>query len=201
MGFCSSTNGGVNFTAPIRVIAYTGIRQYNSVLGDDENPNFNMTRVNDFPSMAVDKSNGPRSGRIYVAFAARENGTGKAIIQVSWSDNQGTSWSAPLTVSIPNGTQSWFPWITVDASTGLIYVVYYSFDQPTGFSTNTYVATSNDGGATFSNQKVSSVAHTTATIQPFLYGYAGDTLVLLPMAGRLILPGWITEQANGKIML
>lgn len=174
LGFCSSLNGGANFSAPLRVINYTGIRQFNNVTNDDKNPNFNMTRVNDFPSMAVDKSNGSHRGRIYVALPVRQNGNGKAIIQVSFSDNKGVTWSTPVTVSISNGRQNWLPWISVDAATGLVYIVYYSFDQSSGNSTNTYVATSSDGGTTYTNQKVSSVSHITSSISPYASGYAGD---------------------------
>jgi hypothetical protein len=67
LGFCSSTDGGINFLAARRVINYVGIRQFNFTTQDDENPNFNNIRVNDFPSMAVDKTNGSFRGRIYVA--------------------------------------------------------------------------------------------------------------------------------------
>ncbi|MBS1576925.1 MAG: exo-alpha-sialidase [Bacteroidetes bacterium] len=157
LGFSRSLNGGITFTAAQRVINYTGIRQFNATKGDDENPLFNGIRVNDFPAMAIDKSTGTHRGRIYVVMPLRQNGNGKAVVQVNFSDNQGTSWSTGVVVSIANATQSFFPWISVDASTGLVYVIYYAFDQATGFSTNTYVATSTDGGATFTNQKVSSV--------------------------------------------
>ena len=168
LGFCSSTDGGLAFSATRRVLNYVGIRQYNASIGDDENPNFNGIRVNDFPSMSVDKTNGSFRGRIYVAVPVRQNGNGKAIIQVSFSNDQGANWSVPLTVSIANATQSFFPWISVDPVTGFIYVVYYAFDQTSGFSTNTYVATSNNGGVSYSNRKESSVSHMRTDISPVL---------------------------------
>lgn len=117
--------------------------------------------------MAVDKSNGTRRGRIYVTYAAKQNGTGKAVIYIRWSDNQGTSWSTAKEISISNGRQNWFPWMAVDDSNGSVYVAYLSLDATTGFSTNTYAAVSNDGGATFTNQRVSNVAHITAPIAEF----------------------------------
>ena len=184
LGFCRSVNGGVNFTSDQRVISYTGIRAYNTITGHEENPLFGGTRVNDFPAMAVDKSNGVRRGRIYVVAPVKENGNGKAIIQISWSDNQGTTWSLPKTVSIANGRQNWFPWITVDATNGNIYVIYYSLDAANGFSTNTYVAISNDAGATFINQRVSDAAHITAPIMEFQQGYAGDYIGITSHSGR-----------------
>ncbi len=158
IGFVKSTNGGVSFTAPTVPIHYVGIRTF---AGGD--PAFNYTRVNDFPSMAVDKSTAHK-GRIYIVFAAKENGNGKAVVQITWSDNTGSTWTTPKTISIANGRQNWFPWIAVDDANGKIYVDYYSLDQATGFSTNTYVAYSLDGGTTFQNQTVSDVPHITQSI-------------------------------------
>jgi hypothetical protein len=102
LGLSRSLDGGVTFTAAQRVLSYTGIRQYNQSFGDDQNPLFNSIRVNDFPSMSVDKSTGNHRGRIYVTMPVRQNGNGKAVVQVSYSDNQGTSWSTPVIVSISN---------------------------------------------------------------------------------------------------
>jgi len=171
IGFTKSTNGGVSFSAATVPISYVGIRM---LAGPD--PAFNYTRVNDFPSMAVDKSSGAHKGRIYIVFAARENGTGKAVVQITWSDNGGSTWTTPKTISLATGRQNWFPWIAVDDANGKIYVDYYSLDQAAGFSTNTYVAYSYDGGATFQNQLVSDVPHITQPINNalFAFGYAGD---------------------------
>ena len=184
LGFTRSINGGVVFVAYQRVISYTGIRTYNNLTQDDQNPLFGGIRVNDFPSMAVDKSAGARRGRIYVVVPVRENGNGKAVIQISWSDNRGDTWTTPKTISINNGRQNWFPWISVDATNGNIYVIYYSLDGTTGFGTNTYVAVSNDGGATFINQLVSDVPHTTAPIANFGHGYCGDYIGITSHNGK-----------------
>lgn len=195
LGFCSSFNGGVNFTPYQRVLSYTGIR----IPGTD--PNFNNIRVNDFPAMAVDKSNGPHRGRIYVVLPVKENGNGKAIIQLSFSDNQGITWSTPATISIPGGRQNWFPWITVDDCSGDVWATYYSFDTPSGFTTNTYVAHSVDGGSTWENQKVSDVGHTTAPINNNLFatGYSGDYIGITAFQGRAY-PIWMDDR-NGTWQL
>ncbi len=195
LGFCRSVNGGVSFTSGQRVISYTGIRSYNAVTNDEENPLFNNIRVNDFPSMAVDKSNSAHRGRVYVVVPVKENGNGKAVIQISWSDNQGTTWSSLRSISIANGRQNWFPWISVDANNGNIYVVYYSLDAANGFATNTYVAISNDGGATFINQRVSDVAHTTAPIPEFGGGYSGDYIGITSFNGRAYA-GWCDNRTG-----
>ena len=177
IGFSSSTNGGVNFTTKV-AFSYAGIR----VSGVD--PLFNNTRVNDFPSMAVDKSCGTNRGRIYIAYPTKENGTGKSIIQVRNSSDGGNSWSSPITVSIASGRQNWFPWISVDDATGVVSVVYYSLDAVSGFTTNTYVAYSLDGGATYTNIKVSDQGHITAPIPGFGGGYAGDYIGIASFGGK-----------------
>ena len=169
MGFSYSANGGSSFTDLTPVFTYTGIRPNN--VG---NPLFNNTRVNDFPSMAVDKSCGQYRGRIYIANAVKQNGNGKAVITVHHSDNNGSNWTNDGEVSIASGRQNWFPWITVDDATGTVSVAYLTFDTPSGFTTNTYLAYSFDGGANWSNIKVSDVGHTVASIPGYASGYCGD---------------------------
>lgn len=189
LGFTRSLDGGVTFAAAAVAFNYTGIRTSNG--GQAE---FNNTRVNSFPSMAVDKSNSPHRGRIYVVYAAKQNGNGKAVIQTNWSDNQGVNWSAPAIVSIAAGRQNWFPWVAVD-NNGVVFITYYSLDQTSGFSTSTYVATSVDAGTTFTNQVVSSAAHTTAPIPEFGGGYAGDYIGIAAY-GWKAYPAWMDNRSG-----
>ena len=200
LGFCRSLNGGVTFTNSQRIFNYSGIRDLNTNT-DGSSPTFNNTRINDFPAMSVDKSNGIHRGRIYVTYAAHENGNGKAIIQVAWSDNQGDTWSNPVTVNIPTGRQNWFPWIAVDNCNGEIWVDYFSFDTPSGFGTNTYVGHSIDGGLNWENQRVSDVNHITQSIVApnIRAGYAGDYIGITAFGGRAY-PIWM-DNRNGTWQL
>jgi Secretion system C-terminal sorting domain len=179
LGFTRSINGGVAFTPFTIPFNYSGIR-----VASTPNPNFNNTRVNDFPSMAVDKSNSPRRGRIYIVYAERENGNGKSIIRLRWSDNQGTNWSVPTTLSIPTARQSWMPWVSVDDTNGNVFVTYFCMENQNNFNTNTYVAASINGFATFQNRIVSDVLHVTAPIPAFQGGYAGDYIGITANGGR-----------------
>lgn len=196
LGFCRSTDGGVNFTAYQRVLNYTGIRASGST-----DPLFNNIGINDFPSMAVDKSNGPHRGRIYVVIPIKENGNGKSVVAFTFSDNQGVTWTTPTTISISIGRQNFFPWITVDDCTGDVWVTYYSFDTSSGFTTNTYVAHSVDGGGTWESQKVSDVGHTTAPINNAIFraGYAGDYIGITAFGGKAF-PIWM-DNRNGTWQL
>jgi hypothetical protein len=195
IGFARSTNGGSTFTSPVVAFNKTGIE----VNGTGQDPLFNNTRINDFPSMAVDKSNGAHRGRIYIVSAAKENGvsTGKAIIQVRYSDNQGTSWSAPITASISNGRQNWFPWIAVDDTNGTVNIAYYSMDGASGFATNTYVAYSGDGGNSFCNLKVSDASHipVTSAGQNVAPGYTGDYIGITAYGGKAY-PTWADNRTG-----
>jgi hypothetical protein len=192
IGFTVSNDGGNTFSNAKVAFPYSGISSTNN--GD---PTFNNIRINDFPSMSVDKSNSVYKGRIYITYPTKENGNGKAIIQVRYSDDKGATWSSAKTVSISNGRQSWFPWISVDPITGIVSIIYYSFDSSTGFSTNTYVAYSIDGSSTFTNIKVSDVPHTTEPINNNIFapGYSGDYIGIASYGG-VAYPAWM-DNRNG----
>ncbi|MEO6837641.1 MAG: T9SS type A sorting domain-containing protein [Ginsengibacter sp.] len=196
LGFCSSANGGVSFTPYQRVLNYTGIRASSGV-----DPLFNNVGMNDFPSMAVDKSNGPHRGRIYVVIPIKENGNGKSVVGFTFSNNKGVTWTTPTTISISTGRQNFFPWITVDDCTGDVWATYYSFDTPSGFTTNTYVTHSADGGVTWESQKVSDVSHITAPINNAIFrtGYAGDYIGITAFGGKAF-PIWM-DNRNGTWQL
>lgn len=191
LGFVRSLDGGVTFSAARVAVSYVGIRKSNG--GDAA---FNNIRVNDFPAMAVDKSGFSRNGRIYAVFAAQQNGNGKAVIQITSSDNRGDTWTTPREISIANGIQSFMPWVCVDQNTGTVYVAYYSIDG-SNFQTNTYLAISNDGGTTFTNQKVSDVPHTTQPINNTIFanGYAGDYIGVTAAKGSAFV-AWM-DNRNG----
>lgn len=189
MGFRRSlNNGGVSFDPEQIIFHYSGIAQF----GNQPDPLYCNTRVNDFPSMAVDKSCGFYNGRIYIAYPEKVSGIGNAI-RVRYSDDQGSNWSSPITVSIP--ARSWFPWIAVDDMTGDVCVAYYAFDTQNPCETNTYVAYSSDGGNTFLNQKVSDVSHITAPLGP-LPGYAGDYIGIAAHGG-IAYPVWMDNRGSG----
>lgn len=187
-GFTKSTNGGASFTPYTTPVAYAGIRN----LYTDINPLFNNTAVNDYPSMAVDKSC-VHSGRIYVTYPAKENGNGKAVVQVVYSDNEGLTWSSPVTVSPSASQQSWMPSITVDPGTGEVSVAYFSMDSSSGYSTNTYLAHSVNG-STYTNIVVSDFPHITQPIS--VGGYAGDR-ISVTSRDNTVYPVWM-DNRNGS---
>jgi hypothetical protein len=191
LGFAKSTDGGVTFTPYSVIFPYKGTRV------DNTNATYNHTRVNDFPSMAVDKSTHLHKGRIYITYPEANQTDGHSEIKVRFSDNGGTTWSGAFVVNIPNARQSFFPWICVDDKQGIVWVVYYAFDNASGYSTNTYVAASANG-KTWVNSRVSDVAHVTAPIDNtnFAAGYAGDYIGIVAFNG-VAHPVWM-DNRNGQ---
>jgi len=169
IGFAKSTDGGATFGPPRIAFAISGIRVSNGGV-----PDFNSTRVNSFPSIALDRSTGVRRGWIYVVYADRN--TGDADIYMRRSTNGGTTWSDSIRVNgepVGNGKQQWFPSIAVDPVYGDINISYLNMDT-TGFLTARYFARSTDGGNSWQQFRVSKSRFTPTQASGTL-GYADQT--------------------------
>jgi hypothetical protein len=171
MRFAKSTDGGQTFSSANVAFSITGIRYSNGSESE-----FNNTRVNSYPSMEVDRSNGSRRGWIYIVYADRS--TGDADIYLRRSTNGGTGWSDAIRVNgetVGNGKQQWFPSCAVDQSNGALYVSYYSMDSSgANFLTNRYLARSTDGGDTFYRTVISDARFTPQVVSGSAGGYMGD---------------------------
>ncbi|GBD90636.1 hypothetical protein BMS3Abin04_01353 [bacterium BMS3Abin04] len=168
--FTKSTDGGASFSQANVAFPIIGIRTSNSGVSE-----FNNTRVNSFPSMEVDRSNGSRRGWIYIVYS--DKNTGDSDIYLRRSTDGGTTWSNAIRVNsdqVGNGKQQWFPSVDVDEITGKIYISYYNMDS-TGFLTARYVAISDDGGNTFNCGRISDVRFTPTELGAgYNDGYMGD---------------------------
>ena len=95
IGFAKSTNGGTSYSTGSRIITnLKGIRT-TGVLKSQ--------RVNSFPSMAVDISNGPNRGYMYLVWTnigvpGTNTGSNKSVYMAR-STNGGTTWSTPIRVN------------------------------------------------------------------------------------------------------
>lgn len=113
------------------------------------------------PQVAVDRSDGPARGRVYVAYVD-ESPVGTRVLVRSSGDG-GTTWSGPLPVA-PGETEldQFLPALAVDPASGRVAVTYYDTRLDTGSGpedTDTdgvadsdadrYAAVSGEGGTTF----------------------------------------------------
>ena len=132
------------------------------ILGND--------RSHQFPSIAVDDSNGPNRGNVYIVYATNGNLDGADVV-VHRSTDGGVTWSTAMSLSSSPGADraQWFPTVAVDRDTGRVNVVYD--DQGVATAGDLMEMTwvhSDDGGVTWS--KPSPI-----TPRPFHAGYGNDT--------------------------
>lgn len=150
--FDKSTDGGLTWGNDIFVSSQPGGWDFD-VSG--------IYRCNGLPITACDTSQTFTRGNIYVLWGDLRNGTDNSDVFISKSTSGGQSWSAALRVNNDNTTRhQFFPWLTIDQTTGHLFVVFYDRRNTTGTATDVYVAKSVDGGETFENFKVSETAFT-----------------------------------------
>lgn len=159
--FARSTDNGVTFSPAVPLTAAT-FKFMDYILGND--------RSHCFPWMDVDLSNGLFSGNIYVAYANNDANDGADIVFQKSVDG-GLNFTAPVLLNARPGLDrpQWFPVVSVDRTTGRVWVFYY--DQgvaDSGDTTETSAVYSDNGGATWSNQ-------ISLSDRPFHAGYGNDT--------------------------
>ena len=197
IGFAKSLNGGETWEASYRILDnIRGIR----ATGVPQNQ-----RVNSFPSMAVDISNGANSGNIYVVWAnigvpGVNSGSGSDIYMIKSSD-EGETWSDPIRVNQDEAAQGkthYFPWVACDPSNGTTSVIFYDNRNTESYQAEAWVATTSDAGDTWEDFKVSDVSFTPSPIPGMASGYFGDYLAISALDGK-VYPCW-TDNRSGHAM-
>ena len=148
-----------------------------------------VDRCNGMPITACDVSTSPYNGTIYVNWSDQSNGVNDTDIFISKSTNQGLTWSTPIRVNNdPPGKHQFLSWMTIDQTNGYIYIVFYDRRNYTNNNTDVYLAYSTDGGATFTNTKISTTAF--LPISSVFFGdYSNITAhngVIRPIWGRMV---------------
>jgi Big-like domain-containing protein len=160
VGFARSIDNGVTFSPAVNVT--NDFFTADSILGND--------RTNTSPSIAVDTSGGPNNGTIYVVYGNNNSNDGSDIM-FQRSTDQGLSFSPAVTINSRPGADrpQWFPWVTVDKTTGRVWTFYYDEGiSPAGDLTEASAQYSDDAGSTWSKPMPLSD-------RPFHGGYGNDT--------------------------
>ncbi len=197
IGFTSSLDGGSTWSDGIRILS--------NIRGIRTSATTKNMRVNSFPSMTVDISNGPHRGDIYVVWAnigiPGINADGDIDVYLIRSSNLGLTWSTPVRVNqdIPGlGKQHYFPWITCDPANGNLSVIFYDDRAVSSSQCEVFVANSIDGGETWTDFKVSDVVFTPQPISGLADSYFGDYLSITAL-DRNVYPCW-TDNRTGSAM-
>jgi len=196
-GFSSSLDGGATWEPAVRIIEdVKGIR--NSLTSK------NM-RVNSFPVLAVDISDGMYSGNLYMVWTNIGTpgiNTGPDIdIYMIRSEDQGDTWSDPIRVNQDEaglGHEHYFPWITSDPVLGTLSVIFYDDRNVGGNQCEVFCANSYDGGENWEDFKVSDVAFTPTPMPGYADDYMGDYLGI-SARDSYVYPIW-TDNRTGTTM-
>lgn len=197
LAMARSLDGGATWLPAVRIIDnLKGIRTHAVTQ--------NM-RVNSFPCMAVDISNGSRKGTIYVVWTnvntpGVNSGQGCEVYLIKSTD-KGITWSSPVKVNTdPLGTnkQHFLPWITCDPANGNVAVVFYDNRNVTSTQAEAWCSVSTDGAATFTDFAVSDVSFTPSPLPNMATGYMGDYLAIAAQNG-VVYPCW-ADNRSGSLM-
>ena len=198
IGFAKSTDGGVTWTKSRIYGALTPNGNFNFGIRGNIKPT--SIRVASFPSMAVDRSGGPNNGYIYITWPQRgvtPAGTDPDIVMIRSTDG-GSTWSSPVRVNddaLNNGKDQYFPWCTVDQSTGNLFIVFYDNRETTNDSSGVYMAVSYNGGISFTNFRVSDQNFRPKPIAGLAGGYQGD-YIGIAAANNKAYPFWTDDRTG-----
>jgi hypothetical protein len=106
-----------------------------------------------YPACDADRTNGPHRGRLYCSWMDL-TASGTTDIFLAFSDDWGSTWSAPARVADQLGfpVDRFNQWLSVDSATGDVNLSFYDTrNDTTGFRymTDVYFAQSTDGGLTW----------------------------------------------------
>ncbi len=153
-----SVNGGKSFSEAktAQSIFTVGTVMSSSgrfVLADKQN-----MRASSYPAIAVDCSNSPKRGYVYLVQTGKLAADAPAGVFLSVSKD-GTSWmpNQKIDENETLGRDVFFPAIDIDPVSGMIAVLYYSSkDADNNKGVDAYIAISTDGGQTFKNTRLTS---------------------------------------------
>lgn len=141
-------------------------------------------RSNGMPVTAVDASDGPHRGSLYVNWTDERHGDQDVFLIAS--RDHGLTWEKRVRInndSLGNGRDQFFTWMAVDPSDGSINVAFYDRRDTQGTKTELTLARSEDGGRSFVNYVVSGLP----AFQCYRDSFFGDYLGIDAQQGRVAI--------------
>jgi hypothetical protein len=186
MVFSKSSDGGNTWSKPKLVAPVTLIYPV---------PNSDRALyIPNTPAIAVDNSDGPHAGSLYVVMY---NWTGTFMqVQVARSTDGGDTWSKPVPVAPGITHDQFFPWIAV-SPTGLVGVSWLDRrNDPANVSYQAFAAISADGQSFQPNVQLTTAFSNPNNIQSTEIGdYTGDTWD----GANYFIAAWM-DDSNGQYM-
>lgn len=162
--FDRSTDGGWTFGTDVLIT---------STPGGWDLPVTGLERHNGMPVTAVDLSEGPNKGTIYVNWIDERHGDPDVFVAAS--KDAGRTWSQPVRVNDdPKGEAQMFTWLAVDPVDGALNLVFHDRrGGATGTLTGVTMARSVDGGNTFVNYPLAEPLFDCCSASSFFGDYNG----------------------------
>ena len=142
-----STDGGKTWWSSYKKMMNIGnLGTINSESHRNVLPDKQQIRISSNPFIAVDNSHSPRRGWVYMVTAGKDE-SGKPHIVLTKSTDGGNTWSNKQVIDDNhNGTDVFFPSISVDPVTGMVSIFYYSSQNDNkNKGVDGYIAVSFDG--------------------------------------------------------
>ncbi|AFH49495.1 BNR/Asp-box repeat protein [Ignavibacterium album JCM 16511] len=181
ISFASSSDGGINWYVSENIFDVNGIT--GSLAAK------NNIRVNGLPRIAIDNSNGPFKGRIYIVTNEVSNlpaGDDPDII-LHYSDNDGITWSQGIRVnqdSFNNGKIQYLPAIDVDDNGG-VNIIFYDDRNTTSDSAEVFLARSTNGGINWLEFPISGHRFKPKSVIGGPSNYQGDYITVLSSENKI----------------
>jgi len=191
VGFASTTTGGSSWSVTENAFPVNGIT---GIL-----PNKDNIRVNGLPSIAVDDTDGPRRGWIYIVTGQKDllpAGSDPDII-LNRSTDGGLTWSAGIRVNqdlLNDGKDQYFSTVHIDWF-GAVNVIFYDDRNTTTDSTGVFLARSTDGGDTWKEYELSDHNFKPTPIGGLGQGYQGDNIDITSTDSTL-WPVWMDNSTG-----
>ncbi|MCE7934010.1 MAG: hypothetical protein DYG96_05395 [Chlorobi bacterium CHB2] len=155
IGFVRSTDGGLTFSQPIYPVQNYPTHGTARTVGTGANQSTyhvlkGTFRAETYPTIMADNSNSPRKGWLYLAYCA---GLTPDLYFLRSTDG-GQTWTQPKTITSVTTNDQWWPWMSVDETTGDIAIMYSdSRNDPANIAIDTYISYSSDGGETWIDRR------------------------------------------------
>ncbi|OGU58348.1 MAG: hypothetical protein A2X64_10050 [Ignavibacteria bacterium GWF2_33_9] len=189
VGFAKSEDGGATFTEPRIIQNYNifGTTKYIASQGGYRHTVKGKVRSEAYPAIQCDITDGPRSGYLYLTWAADSIPN----VYFSRSTDKGETWSTPVLVHSVDVNDQFWQWIAIDPTNGDLAVMYLdSRDDPDNLMVDCYVSYSSDGGETWIDKRAGDVSHD-LRLNPFLdNAFAGDYSGCAFYDG-MVYPSWV----------
>ncbi|HEX6224450.1 MAG TPA: sialidase family protein [Chryseolinea sp.] len=112
-------------------------------------------RCSGAPVLMINQSKSPAQGSLYLVWADQRNGEDDTDVWFIRSTNFGDNWTSPMKLGDDkNNHHQYSPAMTVDQTTGYIYVVYFDRDNYDDNQTDVMLAYSSDSGSSYKHVKI-----------------------------------------------